>query len=155
MKRWLVAGLQRDGGVLPDALPGGPGERRVRARPQARHHRPGAQLARRRRPRLRLVALVAALRPDAAVSAPLSPSVRYRTLLGLLNSLCCLPQVGLRPGGQRGDEGHGQNAGIHQGAAHLGEMGRRQPRQDQHQSLLPGDLTIPLQVRKKVLLNFI
>lgn len=66
--RWQ-AGLQRDRRVLPDALPGGPRDGGVRpARPQARHHRPGPRLARRRRARLRLLALVAAHRPHAAVS---------------------------------------------------------------------------------------
>jgi hypothetical protein len=103
---------------LPDALPDGPRARQARPRPQARHHRPGQQLARRRRPRLRLVALVAALRADAAVRAlsafwaPLFRSVRhFVTRSG---------QLGLHPGGRHGDQGHGQNAGLHQGAAHLG-----------------------------------
>ncbi|XP_044972427.1 uncharacterized protein LOC123439845 isoform X2 [Hordeum vulgare subsp. vulgare] len=60
-------GLQCDAGVLPVALPGGHGEREGRPRAQARQDRRGPQLARRRRARLRLLALVATLRQGSAL----------------------------------------------------------------------------------------
>ncbi|PUZ56976.1 hypothetical protein GQ55_5G391400 [Panicum hallii var. hallii] len=106
------AGLRCDSGVLLVALPGRPRRRQGRAhRPQDRRGGRRPQVARRRRARLRLVALVGA------------------------------QELGLHPGWQHGRAGHGPDPGLHQGAPGLGQMGRRQPPPNHHQSLLPGILS--------------